>query len=107
MPVGLSMDRSYAPDRPSRTLLHVVWLALAAAAIHLYFFPKTIHGASGMSILPVEDSPRPGERHLKNLRQLTFGGSNAEAYWSPDGSKLIFQSTRDGNKADQIYIMDA
>ncbi len=32
------------------------------------------------------------EIHLKNLRQLTFGGDNAEAYWSFDGSMLVFQS---------------
>jgi TolB protein len=46
------------------------------------------------------------ERHLKNLRQLTFGGENAEAYFSFDGTKLIFQSTRDGYPCDQIYTMD-
>src|ERR1051326_370122 len=49
----------------------------------------------------------PGERHLRNIRQLTFGGENAEAYWSFDGRKLIFQSTRDGYPADQIYFMNA
>ncbi|MEI9813855.1 MAG: hypothetical protein WDO18_14960 [Acidobacteriota bacterium] len=45
--------------------------------------------------------------HLSNLKQLTHGGQNAEAYWSPDGSKFIFQSTRDGAQCDQIYIMNA
>ena len=34
-----------------------------------------------------------GEGHLRNLRQLTFGGENAEAYWSFDEKRLIFQST--------------
>jgi len=48
----------------------------------------------------------PREVHLRNLRQLTFGGQNAEAYFSPDGSRLIFQSTRDGRTCDQIYTMD-
>jgi TolB protein len=48
----------------------------------------------------------PGERHLRNIRQLTFGGENAEAYFSFDGKKLIFQSTRDGYPADQIYVMN-
>ncbi len=48
----------------------------------------------------------PRERHLAELRQLTFGGENAEAYWSPDGTKLVFQSTRDGGACDQIYVMD-
>jgi len=45
--------------------------------------------------------------HLGNIQQLTFGGQNAEAYWSPDGGRLVFQSTRDGNQCDQIYIMNA
>src|SRR3954453_20657810 len=45
------------------------------------------------------------EKHLRNVRQLTFGGENAEAYFSADGKKLIFQSTRDGYPADQIYTI--
>lgn len=45
--------------------------------------------------------------HLSNLKQLTHGGENAEAYWAPDGKRLIFQSTRDGHECDQIYIMNA
>ncbi|HEY3167691.1 MAG TPA: hypothetical protein VGK57_10715, partial [Candidatus Binatia bacterium] len=47
------------------------------------------------------------EKHLRNLRQLTFGGENAEAYFSADGKKLIFQSTRDGYPCDLIYTMNA
>jgi TolB protein len=47
----------------------------------------------------------PSERHLKNLRQLTFGGENAEAYWSFGEDQLIFQSTRPPFTADQIYTM--
>jgi len=46
-------------------------------------------------------------RYLTNIQQLTFGGQNAEAYWSPDGDKLVFQSTRDGGQCDQIYTMGA
>jgi Tol biopolymer transport system component len=46
-------------------------------------------------------------QHLDNLKQLTKGGQNAEAYWSPDGKRLIFQSTRDGHECDQQYIMNA
>ena len=48
-----------------------------------------------------------GETHLKNVRQLTFGGQNAEAYFSYDADKLIFQSTRDGHDCDVIYMMNA
>ena len=38
-------------------------------------------------------APEP-ESFLSNIEQLTFGGQNAEAYWSPDGTRLVFQSTR-------------
>jgi len=44
--------------------------------------------------------------HLGNVKQLTFGGENAEAYFSFDDSKLIFQSTRDSFQCDQIYTMN-
>src|SRR5215203_7181110 len=47
-----------------------------------------------------------GEKHLRNIKQLTFGGENAEAYFSSDGKQLIFQSTRDGRGCDQIYAMN-
>ncbi len=49
---------------------------------------------------------RPDERHLRNLRQLTFGGENAEAYWSPDGTRLIFQHSGDDAPCDQEFVMD-
>ena len=48
----------------------------------------------------------PGEKHLTNIKQLTFGGENAEAYFSFDGKKLSFQSKRDGRGCDQIYSMN-
>src|SRR6185295_2345801 len=47
-----------------------------------------------------------GERHLTNIKQLTYGGENAEAYFSFDGKQLIFQSKRDGRDCDQIYSMN-
>lgn len=52
-------------------------------------------------------TPPPEGNHLKNVRQLTFGGQNAEAYWSPDGKRLVFQSTRDPHQCDQIFVMNA
>lgn len=48
-----------------------------------------------------------GEKHLRNIKQLTFGGENAEAYFSSDGKQLIFQSKRDGRRCDQIYTMNS
>ncbi|HTH51893.1 MAG TPA: hypothetical protein VL501_08170 [Pyrinomonadaceae bacterium] len=47
-----------------------------------------------------------GEKHLANIKQLTFGGENAEAYFSFDGKQLIFQSKRDGHPCDRIYRMN-
>jgi len=61
---------------------------------------------AGFALAGSHDSLRdPREIHLRNIRQLTFGGENAEAYFSSDGKRLIFQSTREGHEADQIYIM--
>ena len=52
-------------------------------------------------------APEQGETRLSNIRQLTFGGENAEAYWSADGKWITFQSTRDGRTCDQQYVMRA
>lgn len=49
----------------------------------------------------------PGERHLSGIRQLTFGGNNAEAYFSPDGKRLVFQRQEDAEAGcDQQYVMN-
>ena len=48
----------------------------------------------------------PDEVHLKNLRQLTFGGQNAEAYWSPDGKQIIYQWAGEGVPCDQQFILE-
>ena len=52
------------------------------------------------------DLRTPQEKHLRNIRQLTFGGQNAEAYFSSDGKQLIFQSQRGDLKCDQIFVMN-
>src|SRR4030095_6949957 len=48
----------------------------------------------------------PSETHLQNVQQLTFGGDNAEAYFSFDNKWIIFQRTqpKDGLICDQIFI---
>ena len=48
----------------------------------------------------------PQEKHLRNICQLTFGGTNAEAYFSFDDKKLIFQTTRLPFECDQIFTMN-
>ena len=55
---------------------------------------------------PLMASHEARETHLANVRQLTFGGQNAEAYFSPDGKKLTFQSERDGHDCDQQFVMN-
>jgi len=52
-----------------------------------------------------KDLAQPGEVHLRNVRQLTFGGDNAEAYWAFGGDRLIFQTNHKPYKCDQIEIM--
>lgn len=44
--------------------------------------------------------------HLKNVTQLTFAGDNGEAYFNADDSKVIFQSKRNNNDCDKLYIVD-
>ncbi|MFN5181929.1 MAG: TolB family protein [Bacteroidota bacterium] len=53
-------------------------------------------------------SESQNERHLKNIKQLTFGGDNAEAYWSFDSKKLVFQSNykKWNLNCDQIFMME-
>ncbi|MBM3915150.1 MAG: hypothetical protein FJ348_03820 [Sphingomonadales bacterium] len=72
----------------------------------LLFFMQT-----GQSLLQAQSAAADSlryeeETHLRNIRQLTFGGDNAEAYWSFDGKMLVFQRTsvKDGIPCDQIYV---
>ena len=52
------------------------------------------------------DMATPQEKHLRNVHQLTFGGQNAESYFSADSKKLIFQSSHGDVKCDQIFTMN-
>jgi Tol biopolymer transport system component len=68
-------------------------------------------GAHGVTALEIKagkpfEQKFEGEKHLADIRQLTFGGENAEAYFSPDGKKLIYQSTNERGGCDQQYVMD-
>jgi len=81
-----------------RHLIRAALLVAAAASIPLASIVAARQTAPAAASAPVE-------RHLRNLRKLTSGGENAEAYFSKDGSRLIFQSTRAGYPCDQIYTM--
>ena len=73
-------------------------LALPQLLICVLLIP--FHSISQDSLAYAEES------HFKNIRQLTFGGDNAEAYFSFDGKWLVFQKTnpKEGIPCDQIYI---
>src|SRR5213596_3476771 len=74
---------------------------LIKLSILLIAFALTVSSSFAQNSLAVA-----GEKHLANIKQLTFGGENAEAYFSFDGKQLIFQSKRDGSACDQIYRMN-
>jgi TolB protein len=64
------------------------------------------NSSSQVSSINVDTLKYAEEAHLKNVQQLTFGGDNAEAYWSYDGKWLVFQRTniKDGIPCDQIFV---
>ena len=66
--------------------------------------PRSPQPSSATAATPRPSDPR--EHHLTNLRQLTDGGENAEAYFSFDGQRLIFQATRPPFECDRIFTMD-
>jgi TolB protein len=94
---------------PSRVLVPLVAAVVATSA-------SACFRARSPTADPVPTATRPssvfvdpaaGERHLRNIRQLTFGGNNAEAYFSPDGTRLIFQRQESvGRACDQQYVMN-
>jgi TolB protein len=86
------------------------WIALLSAAAALGCYSRVVTtdppARDALSRFPISRPADPREHHLANLRQLTDGVQNAEAYFSFDGSKLSFQSTRPPYQCDQIFSMD-
>lgn len=92
--IGVGMRRSF---ELTKCVVLLVWV--------IGLVPSSLHAEDR---LPPQAT---GEPRLANIRQLTFGGKNAEAYFSFDGQKLIFQSTDDPEKnallpCYQMYTMD-
>ena len=87
------------------------WALLTLGIFLLAGIPRTAApqgvGSAGPPMKGVEGDPlrEPREVRLRNIRQLTTGGTNAEAYFSYDGKHLVFQATRDGFACDQIFVM--
>jgi Tol biopolymer transport system component len=78
-------------------------------SLNLAFISLLSVFASFATVAPAQDNAVELQREtkLRNVKQLTFGGENAEAYFSSDGKQLIFQSKRDGRGCDQIFTMNA
>ncbi len=83
-----------------------VLLALPVAVVLIVSFTSSKKEATLGSALSNDTILYPDEKHFKNIQQLTFGGDNAEAYFSYDGKWLIFQKTyaKEGIPCDQMYI---
>ena len=95
--------------------------SLIGVAIALVLWPQLGLTADRAKSAPAAKAPASAERHFKNIKQLTFGRQNAEAYFSFTGNKLIFQSTNNWMKDTyaatlkpddiplgcyQMYVMD-
>jgi TolB protein len=81
-------------------------ILVAVASLAAACTPSSRSSAT-TSAAPMGDviAPDSGESRIANIRQLTNGGENAEAYFSADGQWITFQSTRDGRTCDQQYVM--
>jgi Tol biopolymer transport system component len=92
------MNSLYRHTKPTPTLLSFSSKALLF----------TITTVCSLSLTANRPSAQAQEKYIKNLRQITFGGDNAEAYWSFDNKKLCFQSNYAGwgLQCDQIFYLD-
>lgn len=85
----------------------LIIIMLAGVSFKEVSVPAPVPTAIGTRLPTPKDTIHyPEESHLKNVQQLTFGGDNAEAYWSYDSKYLIFQRTnpKEGLNCDQIFI---
>lgn len=90
-------------------MYRIVWLSVSVLTCLGFFFSSKKVNLSEIHHIEIFDNDSllfAGEKHFRNIRQLTFGGDNAEAYFSYDGKYLIFQKTNpeDGIMCDQMYI---
>lgn len=93
----------HQPSRNPETLLWIAAFFLALPGLGCSAPQPEAAPESRQSEAPGDNGE---ERHLANIRQLTFEGDNGEAYFSADGKRLIYQSKLPGMPYDQIFIMD-
>jgi Tol biopolymer transport system component len=87
--------------------IRYLFLPTIALAFVLMGFSLQIHPSFSKNDGEGDTLRFPEESHFKNVRQLTFGGDNAEAYWSFDSKQLVFQSNNKawGLSCDQIFTV--
>lgn len=82
------------------------YLQLFALLCFSFGFSTVLGQSNPHGNSPADTLHYPEELHFRNLRQLTFGGDNAEAYFSYDGKFLLFQrsNAKEGLACDQIFL---
>ncbi len=88
-----------------RAITSLILILCAAASGHFFFSNEANNNLSNQQSQKTELKFQ-GEKHLANIKQLTFEGENAEAYFSRDGKKLIFQRAVKADGCDQIFSMN-
>ena len=92
--------------RTSRFPIRTSHSAVVALALVAGCATQTANPVPGSKASTTFYAPEPGETHFSRLRQLTFGGNNAEAYFSRDGKWLTFQKQQKISEGcDQQYVM--
>src|ERR1700747_702120 len=86
-----------------RTLSFALLAVVVATSCSVVMLYSALPAVVRAQEAPVSRLTPEEQRHLKNVRQLTFGGQNAEAYFSADDKQLIFQHQGAGVPCDQIY----
>jgi Tol biopolymer transport system component len=96
----------YFKKRKGMKKLISCWVILALLSTITVSFKNASYVLPHVSTLATDTLLYPAEKHFSNMQQLTFGGDNAEAYFSYDGKYLIFQRTQaaEGLRCDQMFI---
>ena len=87
---------------------HAFWFSLASASpLNPLVLGKLLRKFLGCKKNLNSNLIYEGEKHFKNVKQITFGGDNAEAYWSFDDKNLVFQSNYNEWRVecDQMFLM--
>ncbi len=91
-----------------KKVIFIIFLTVLLNACHI-FHRSQADGRTGATKLVNKVLYEQEKKHFKSVKQLTFGGDNAEAYWSFDDKKLVFQARnpRWNVPCDQIFVMNA